>query len=146
MKWSCKKFSYLSVEELYDILKLRIEVFVVEQNCVFQDCDGLDPDAWHVMGYQENELVAYSRLLAPGVAYTQMSIGRVVNSATVRHTGVGRTLMTESIRKCRELFGAGPIKIGAQLYLNEFYYSFGFENSGPEYIEDGIPHIHMILK
>ncbi len=146
MLWICKTFADLTNIQLYEILKLRIEVFVVEQNCPFQDCDDKDQLAYHLMGWEEEKLLAYSRLLAAGSAYEEMSIGRVVNSPLHRRSGIGKLLMSKSIETIHELFGSGPIKIGAQLYLIEFYSSFGFIQIGESYLEDGIPHIYMLLK
>jgi ElaA protein len=117
---------------------------VVEQNCVFQDADDKDQDSYHLLGYHQHKLVAYTRLVPPGVAYQEASIGRVVTSPSVRRTGAGRVLMQESIRNIYQLFGINPIKIGAQLYLKTFYESFGFVQIGEPYLEDGIPHIYML--
>ncbi len=139
-----KPFAMLSPAELYAIIRLRNEVFVVEQQCVFQDADNKDPDCEHLMIWNQDELVAYARLLRPGLAYEQMSIGRIVNSPAYRRTGAGKLLVTKAIEACEALFGSGPIKIGAQLYLQYFYESFGFVQSGPLYLEDGIEHIEMI--
>lgn len=145
-EFHCLHFSELSTFQLYDILALRIEVFCVEQNCPYQDCDGLDLNSWHLMGLDENgRLVCYTRLLPKGVAYeAYASIGRVVSSPSVRGKGYGKILMEKSIDMCYRLFGTGPIKIGAQSYLLEFYQSFGFESNGEHYLEDGIPHTRMI--
>lgn len=147
LDYSCLPFDHLSVRQLYAIMALRQEVFVVEQNCPYLDADGKDPDAWHLMAHTpDGQLVAYTRLLPKGVAYPEyISIGRVVTSALARGTGSGRALMHKSIVMCRLLFGDGPIKIGAQSYLLDFYGSFGFESTGKEYLEDGIPHTEMIL-
>lgn len=146
MKWLLKKFNELQNDELYAILQLRSVVFVVEQNCAYLDLDDKDQDAWHLMGWEADSLVAYTRLLPPGLAFEEASIGRVVTSPSVRRSGYGRTLMKRSIEECLLLFGKGPIKIGAQRYLENFYQSFGFEVGGSPYLEDGIPHIHMILR
>ncbi|HEX6915971.1 MAG TPA: GNAT family N-acetyltransferase [Chitinophagaceae bacterium] len=142
--FSCKKFGALTPSELYEILHLRNEVFVVEQNCVFQDADHKDQKAHHLMAWSGDELAGYTRLLPPGAAYSEMSIGRVVTSPEYRRSGVGRKLMQESIDQCYRLFGKGPIRIGAQEYLKHFYESFGFRQVGEGYLEDGIPHIYMV--
>jgi ElaA protein len=118
-------------------------VFVVEQNCVFLDMDDKDQQCWHVGGWHEDRLVAYTRLVPPGLAYAEPSIGRVVTSPSVRKEGVGRKLMQYSIEKLFSLFGKQPIKIGAQLYLKRFYESLGFRQSSEGYLEDGIEHIEM---
>jgi ElaA protein len=139
-----KSFGSLSPQELYAILRLRNEVFVVEQQCIFQDADNKDLYCHHLLLWDQEQLVAYARLLAPGLAYAQMSIGRVVSSPAARGTGAGRQLMQHAIAACHELFGPGPIKIGAQLYLKRFYESFGFVQTGPMYLEDGIEHVEMV--
>lgn len=141
--WIFKKFEALTPFELYAILQLRNEVFVVEQNCVFQDADDKDQDCYHLMGMAGNKLVAYTRLVPPGVIYPEISIGRVVTSPAVRRHGAGRELMTQSIATCYQLFGKDPIKIGAQRYLKRFYESFGFQQVSEGYLEDGIEHIYM---
>src|SRR3712207_2882872 len=123
IEWRLKQFGDLTPHELYAVLQLRIEVFVVEQHCVFQDADDKDQASFHLMGWLENKLVAYTRLVPPGHIYTQASIGRVVTSPTVRRYGAGKQLMQQSIDAVYDLFGAGPIKIGAQLYLKKFYES-----------------------
>jgi ElaA protein len=146
---TCCPFQDLSLQTLYDIMVLRQEIFVVEQNCVFIDADGKDQGSWHYcMRNNEGKLVAYTRLLPEGLAYEgYTSIGRVVNSASVRGTGIGKVLMQGSIDKITELWGSqNAIKIGAQTYLLGFYESLGFVNTGEAYIEDGIPHTHMILE
>jgi ElaA protein len=143
--WTIKQFPDLSTNELYALLRLRSEVFVVEQNCVFLDQDNKDQFAWHVMGWHDNELVAYARILPPGIAYEYPSIGRVITSPSHRRSGLGRELMNESIVKTRALYAGHSIKIGAQLYLKNFYQSLGFEQSGEIYLDDGIEHIEMIL-
>ena len=142
--WLCKYFTDLSNSELYAILRLRNEVFIVEQNCPYQDLDNKDQKCYHLAGWKGDDLLAYTRLIPPGVAYPQISIGRVVSSPSARRTGIGRELMKVSLEKCRELFGDKPIRIGAQLYLQEFYASFGFAVSSDIYLEDGIRHIEMI--
>ena len=142
--WICKPFTNLTPNELYDSLRLRSEVFVVEQNCVFLDMDNKDQVAYHLLGYVKEELVAYTRLLGPDTAYKLMSIGRVVTSPKHRGTGAGRAIMEESIKRCYELFGNEDIKIGAQLYARKFYESLGFRQSSDIYLEDDIEHIEMI--
>jgi len=145
IKWVLKHFNDLSVSELYAIMQLRNEVFVVEQNCVFQDADNKDQRSHHLMGWDNQKLVAYSRIVPPGIAYDSFpSIGRVVTSPTMRTTGIGKILMQQSIEELQKLFGKSSIKLGAQLYLKKFYESFGFVQSSEVYMEDGIPHIEMI--
>jgi ElaA protein len=146
INWTLKKFESLSIDELYALLQLRSEVFVVEQNCVFQDMDNKDQACYHLMGWQEGQLIACTRLVPPGVIYNIPSIGRVVTSPKARGNGIGRLLMEKSIIECDILFGQQTIKIGAQLYLLKFYSSFGFVSSSEVYLEDGIEHIEMLLQ
>ena len=143
--WSCKNFNDLTNEELYKILQLRNQVFVVEQNCAYQDCDDKDQHCHHLVGWQQNFAVAYSRLIPPGIAFKEASIGRVLTAGAVRRRQAGRELMVRSIRLIHQIFGQHPIKIGAQLYLKNFYESLGFVAEDGSYIEDGIEHIHMYL-
>jgi ElaA protein len=146
MRWEWHHFDELNTAELYEILRLRAEIFVVEQDCVYQDLDGLDPECWHVMGYLDGDLVAYTRILPPGMNYALPAIGRVVIHEKVRGTGLGRELMDRSIACSRRLFGDTGIQLGGQSYLRAFYESLGFVVTGEEYLEDGIPHFHMVLE
>ncbi|RAK62904.1 GNAT family N-acetyltransferase [Hymenobacter edaphi] len=144
LTWTLKPFADLTTTELYALLQLRSEVFVVEQQCPFQDLDGLDQQAHHLLGRTpDGELAAYARLFGPGRSYAEVSIGRVVAAPRLRRYGFGRALMQRAIEACAALFGAQPIKIGAQEYLRAFYESFGFRQQGAGYLEDGIPHIYM---
>ncbi|HEX3767773.1 MAG TPA: GNAT family N-acetyltransferase [Puia sp.] len=142
--WILKPFAELTPHELYSILQLRNEVFIVEQNCPYQDMDNKDLKSWHLMGVEKNKLIAYSRLLAPGISYSESSIGRIVSSPSARKTGMGRKLVKESIEQIKHLFKTDTIRIGAQLYLKKFYESFGFVQDGEIYLEDNIPHIIML--
>jgi len=145
INWSFKKFDNLTPDELYSVLQLRNEVFVVEQNCVFQDADNKDQGSYHLMGWNNQVLVAYSRIVPAGIAYDSFpSIGRVVTSPKLRRTGIGKMLMQQSIEHLQKLLGKNSIKLGAQLYLKNFYESFGFVQSSDVYMEDGIPHIEMV--
>ncbi len=126
-------------------MRLRNEVFVVEQNCVFQDADNKDQGCLHLMGCVNDELVAYTRLAPAGYIYTELSIGRVITSPAHRGKGLGYALMQQSIEQCRKLFGNTAIKIGAQYHLKKFYASFGFRQVSDIYLEDGIKHIYMLL-
>ena len=144
IQWHLKKFELLTPYQLYSILQLRNEVFVVEQNCVFQDADDKDQNSYHLMGFDNDRLVAYTRLVPPGEIYPEASVGRVVTSPKVRKSGAARELMKQSIDEVYNLFGIRPIKIGAQLYLKKFYESLGFQQIGEVYLEDGIEHIYMI--
>ena len=145
LRWVTKTFAELTVNELYDLLKLRSEVFVVEQKCIFLDIDNNDQKAFHTIGYLGEEVVATTRLFDKDIMYDgYQSIGRVVGSPRHRGLGIGKALMQYSIQECERLFGKGPIKIGAQLYLKKFYGEQGFEQSGDMYLEDEIDHIPMI--
>ena len=139
-----KPFEQLTPDEVYAILRLRNEVFVVEQNCVFQDADNKDQSCFHLQLYKQKELIAYARLVPAGVTFTEISIGRIVTSPEVRGTGMGKILMQHALEQSFKLFGDGPIRIGAQLYAIGFYESFGFEAAGRIYDEDGIDHIEMV--
>ena len=144
--WHGKYFTALTAADLYDILQLRSEVFVVEQQCIFLDMDGIDKQAYHLFAYQKDQLVACCRLIAADIVYdNRASIGRVANKASVRGTGVGRMMINKAIEKCRELFPSSDLTIGAQLYLKGWYSSFGFVPCGDIYLEDDIEHIHMEL-
>jgi ElaA protein len=144
IQWALKKFGELNAFELYKILRLRSEVFVVEQNCPYLDADNNDQDAYHLSAYNNDQLVAYTRIIAPGNMYKEASIGRVVTSPVVRRSGIGKILMKKSIEAVEDLHGTVPIKIGAQLYLERFYTSFGFNQVSDVYLEDGIEHIYML--
>lgn len=146
--WKCCGFDELKLPDLYRILQLRAEVFVVEQNCAYQDVDGFDQQAFHVMAFQnsagkEPELVCYSRLLPPAAKYPTTSIGRVISKSTVRGDGYGKILMNQSIDFCREHWPNKDITISAQQYLQKFYTELGFATESEPYDEDGIPHIRM---
>ena len=143
--WTCKKFDQLTLEELYVILRLRSEVFVVEQNCVFLDMDNKDFYCEHVMGWQDEKLLGYSRIVPAGISYVESSIGRIVSSPAARGQGIGRELLIQSIDTLYTLHGKRDIRIGAQYYLKDFYSSFGFVQKGEIYLEDGIKRIEMLL-
>ncbi len=146
LAWTVRPFAALSASELYELLALRQRVFVVEQNCAYVDCDGKDLRAHHLLGRDATgALVAYARLLPPGVSFAEASIGRVVTDGAARRFGYGRALMHEAIARTRALFGGGPIRIGAQRYLERFYGELGFRTEGEPYDEDGIPHVEMVL-
>jgi len=152
MEWILRKFEDLSPHELYAILQVRNLVFAVEQNCVYPDLDNRDQGSYHLMCWSDpgNEgtapaLLAYTRLLPPGLAYQEPSIGRVVTAPVARGTGLGRELMKRSIEQVHLLYGRQPIKIGAQLYLLQFYQSLGFLQTSEIYLEDGIEHLEMLL-
>ncbi|UKJ09019.1 GNAT family N-acetyltransferase [Solitalea lacus] len=142
VNWVIKPFDELLVNELYAIMQLREEVFVVEQNCPFLDADGKDPDCLHLLGWVDKNLVAYSRIVPPGIAFQTASIGRVVTSPRFRKNGFGQQLMQKSIDVADEL-GFRELTIGAQYYLLKFYQRFGFKEFDEIYLEDGIKHVHM---
>ncbi len=144
MKWILKNFDELSPHELYAILQLRNEVFAIEQNCVYPDMDNRDQPSYHLMAWQNEKLVAYTRIIPPGILYPEPSIGRVVTSLSVRRTGIGKELMLQSIEETYKLYGKTPIKIGAQIYLQKFYTNLGFKQTSEIYLEDGIEHIEML--
>ena len=148
LTFSVIPFKDLTTVALYNILYMRQQVFGIEQNCLYQDIDGLDIPAFHVLGYNpDNELVAYCRLLPPGKPYEgYYSIGRVLTTANGRGKGYGHELMTEAMKILHDEDPNIPVKIGAQYYLKKFYESFGFIQVGPIYDEDGIDHIHMIFE
>ena len=145
--WSCKPFQRLSLNELYDALKLRSEVFVVEQTCIYPDLDNKDlvDNAHHLLAYKGTNLVAYARLLPPSISYDNVSFGRVVVDEKYRSLGLGRSLMKNILMHCNKLWPNQDIDIGAQKYLRAFYASFGFEVVSNIYLEDGIEHIDMRL-
>jgi ElaA protein len=146
--WYHKHFNDLSSTELYQILQLRNEVFIVEQNCPFQDLDDKDFKCFHLLGFDTDsqKVMAYTRIVPAGVSYEEASIGRVVTSPQARGGGIGKELMQKSIELLEELYGGVSIKIGAQYYLKKFYESFGFQQVEEIYLEDGIEHILMIKK
>lgn len=142
--WACKHFDELTPRELYAIMQLRIDVFVIEQNAVFQDADGKDPMCHHLMGFDGEELVLYARLVPKGVSYAEhVSIGRIISARHVRGKGLGRVLVQKSIDACNDVFGEQTIVIGAQARLERFYNDFGFITTSDVYIEDGIDHVEM---
>lgn len=147
INFSYKSFQELTTVELYAILALRAEVFVVEQDCPYQDLDGKDKDSFHALGYINNELVAYARVLAKGISYTNyVSIGRIVTAALIRGKNHGHALVDFSISLCEAEFLNQPIKISAQSHLEKFYNQHGFIATGEAYLEDNIPHIGMVLE
>jgi ElaA protein len=146
ISWTCKHYSELGVGELYQIMQARLAVFVIEQQCFYQDFDGKDQDAWHC--YAQNDsgaLLAYCRLLKPGVSFADASIGRVLTTSAGRSLGLGRSLMQTAIEHLQQKF-PGPIRIGAQQYLEGFYHSLGFVTDSAVYLEDDIPHLEMIRR
>lgn len=144
MKLICKHFNDLTAKELYEILRLRVDVFVVEQKCSYSEVDGKDLDAWHLWFEDEDGIAGYLRLLAPGVSFKEASIGRVI--AKKRRCGIGSKLMQAGIEKMKEIYGDTDIRIEAQVYAREFYEKAGFVKVSEEFLDDGIPHIEMLRK
>ncbi len=143
LEWKTRRFETLSINDLYNLLQLRSEVFVVEQNCVYQDIDGKDQKALHLTGEHKGKIVAYARLFKPEDYFEQASIGRVVVKESSRANKLGHILMTEAIQAIETHFAATKITISAQLYLKKFYESHGFIQTSEMYLEDDIPHIEM---
>jgi ElaA protein len=144
LQWQFACLQDLSVQQLYAVLQLRTEVFVVEQNCVFQDMDGADDKAMHLLGMGGDKLVAYARCFDAGIKFKEASIGRVITHASLRGTGAGHALMQQATDSMQSLWGMQPIRIGAQARLEKFYQQHGFAVASAPYIEDGIPHIEML--
>ncbi|WLI88973.1 GNAT family N-acetyltransferase [Massilia sp. R2A-15] len=147
-EWQWRTFAELSNYDVYEVMAQRQHVFVLEQQCLWNDFDGLDQDAHHLLGWQvidgKRQLVAYLRCLAPGAKYTEMSLGRVMTSKAGRGSGVGRELVALGIAHAERLYPGHRIKIGAQMYLEKFYASFGFVTISAPYEEDGIMHVDML--
>lgn len=144
MQWRWCKFSDLSIDDLYELIRFREEIFVVEQNCAYLECDGFDPKAFHLLGRQDGKLAAYLRAFPAGVKYPEMCFGRVAVGNAARGHGAGRLLVAEGLTQMRRAWGQGPVRISAQSYLLRFYEDFGFKAIGAEYVEDGIPHLDMM--
>ena len=144
--WRFVAFDELTLRELYELLQLRTEVFTVEQNCVFQDIDGTDDQAMHLLGTQNNQLVAYARCFPAGVKFAEASIGRVVTRSLARGSGLGHLLIQQAVSSVCALWGPQPIRIGAQARLKAYYSGHGFVDVGVPYIEDGIDHLEMVWK
>ena len=143
VQWTCKTFDQLSPHELYAALRLRNEVFVVEQACIFQDADDKDAASLHLAGTLDGSLAAYARLVPAGVSYDEVSIGRVVVAKSARKLGLGRALMERALHEIYARHGRVPVRLGAQLYLQRFYESLGFSRVSDVYDEDGIDHVLM---
>lgn len=143
LNWIYKSFDALTTTELYAIMQLRNEVFVVKQNCVYQDADNKDFESFHLSAWDNNILVAYCRIIPPKLSFAEASIGRVLTAPTYRKMGAGRTLMQKAITETLQQFNCLEIAISAQLYLQNFYQSLGFMQISNTYLEDGIAHIEM---
>ena len=144
VQWHWRTFDTFSVPELYAVRALREAVFIVEQTCPYQDADGLDAQAEHLLGLgQDGQLVAYLRVLGPGLRFKQPSIGRVIVHESARRSGLGRQLMQQGLERCAQRWPGQAVALGAQAHLESFYGSLGFECCSAPYDEDGIPHIDM---
>ena len=146
MEVTIKQFGNLSLEELYQLLQLRSEVFVVEQNCLYQDIDGKDRNAFHALGMVKGQLVAYTRIFKPGDYFDYAAVGRVVVKNSCRKYGYGKVIMLRSLEFIKEDLNALEVALSAQTYLKRFYWDLGFTETGGEYLEDGIPHIKMVKR
>lgn len=149
MRWQWTQFSDLSAQQLYEILRERQEVFTVEQDCAYQDADGKDQFAWHLIGWSETaapRVQAYLRVVFPGKKYAEPSIGRVLTAASARGSGLGRELMQRAVEETERVYPGSAIRISAQQYLEAFYREFRFEPVSEPYDEDGIPHIEMLRR
>lgn len=144
--WESHQFNELTANHWHDLLQLRINVFVVEQNCPYPELDGKDKIATHLSGSINGQCVATARILPPGVSYAEASIGRVATHPDFRRQGLGKITMELCLETILEQYGNVPVRISAQTYLTDFYTAFGFKPTGKEYLEDGIPHLEMLLK
>ncbi len=147
VQWSVVAFSDFSPEQLYDVLKLRIDVFVVEQQCAYPELDEYDryPDTRHLLGHDNSrQLMAYARLLPPGLRYPEVNLGRLVVRADARNRGLGHVLLGKTLQEISGCWPKVPVKVSAQDYLQKFYEQYGFARISDVYLEDGIPHIEMM--
>lgn len=148
VRWQWSRLDELNIHQLYEILRVRQEVFTVEQDCAYQDADGKDSCAWHLCGWNPDathpQLQAYLRVVDPGKKYSEPSIGRVLTADTARGKGLGRELMRQALDKTQRAFPESAIRISAQQHLEKFYGEFGFVRCSSPYDEDGIPHIEML--
>lgn len=145
LAWTWTRFEGLGLQPLYDLLALRAQVFVVEQQCAYLDPDGLDGRSWHLLGHDPaGVLQACLRVVDPGLKYDEPSIGRVVTAAALRGTGAGQALMREGLARCRQAWPGRAVRISAQAHLQRFYGALGFQPVGDTYLEDDIPHIEML--
>lgn len=146
MEWTTKHFNELTKEELYEILKARVDIFVVEQECPYPEIDGKDPKAYHLMGREDGELAAYVRIFLPGDYFKEAAIGRVLVKEKFRRDSLGTELMERAMRYLKEEWQVEEIKISAQEYLLDFYNNLGFKRVSETYLEDGIPHLDMLYQ
>lgn len=146
LDYKVKKFNELSTDELYEILRIRTEIFVVEQNCAYRDLDSKDKEAYHLFLKDGKEILAYLRILPKGISYREVSIGRVLTKKSHRKMGLSRDLMNKAINFITNTLDEREVRISAQVYLQDFYKSFGFNQTSDIYLEDGIKHIEMLLQ
>lgn len=146
MNWHVKTFNDLTINELYAILKLRQDVFIIEQNCIYPDIDNIDEDSIHIFASTENNIIAYCRIVYPGIKYKEPSIGRVIVNPAFRNKQIGTQLLEKAILTNVKLFPNLGNRISAQSHLQPFYQNLGFETTSEIYLEDGIPHVEMLLK
>ena len=140
-----KSFQELSLEEFHDIIALRIQIFIIEQNCPYQEVDGKDKLAHHLFFKNEmDEIIAVTRILPQGISYAEVAIGRVVVHEDYRGTGLGNQLMSDSMNFVKDEYGKVPVRLSAQKHLENYYGNHGFKSTGKEYLEDGIPHVEML--
>lgn len=144
IEWQWCRLADLSIEQVYAVLAAREAVFVVEQTCPYQELDGKDLEADHLVGWSDGEVAAYLRVLGPGVRFVEPSIGRVLTTRAFRGTGLGRTMMQLALKRIDERFAHPPVRISAQFHLQPFYSSLGFRTDSEQYLEDGIPHVEML--
>lgn len=144
LRWQSASFDQLRSDALYAALQLRSAVFVVEQHCLFQDMDGSDPKAIHLLGWRDSRLLAYARCFGPGLPYAEASIGRIATRLDVRGTGLGHQLVEQAMGLVLRIWGPQAIRIGAQTRLKGFYHGHGFVDTGMAYVEDGIDHVEML--
>ena len=142
--WQWCRLDELTSTQSYRLFAVRSAVFVMEQNCVYQDMDGLDIEALHLIGWSGSEVAACLRLLAPGTKYAEASIGRVLTAAAFRGTGIGRDMLALAIQRIDREYPSQPTRIGAQAHLQKFYGEFGFQTISDTFLEDGIPHVEML--
>ena len=146
LTWQCVAFSELTAAQLYAVLTVRSEVFVVEQNCVYLDMDGADPQCMHLIAWTDDkQIAAYLRLVPPGLKFTEASIGRVITSQIARGQGIGKQLIAKGLAQIQTSYPGQAVRIGAQQYLEKFYQSFGFNTCSEMYLEDDIAHVEMLL-
>ncbi|MBC3927707.1 GNAT family N-acetyltransferase [Undibacterium sp. CY21W] len=146
LRWQLSAFSEFNPEQLHKVYQARCAVFIVEQNCPYQDIDSKDPQSHHLVAWDDNgDIAAYLRIVPPGISYAEPSLGRVLSTQAWRGTGVGKELIANGIKALRQLYPAASVRIGAQAYLEKFYASFGFQTVSDIYLEDEIPHLIMLL-